>query len=265
MRIRVHGLLVILCLLTLTACSSFKEVYHFKATSCEHTNYFRVTVKGGTFFSASQYAAGNYDTEAVDALFGELTGPGARVRVDSTTLQGHTARGGTQISNTTTTTTTTTTEADSNNAAPAPKAAVTTLGGDSLDRKTFVFFLSSNSDFFVNQIQTYVTTREMQQSIVTLILKDDVAKLEQARLTGRTGDAAAENLAAQLRSIVAELRTPADGSVTNADATAAVVSVLKTLARNSAVSQDVGTITNVATARTWLQNHPRAFAEGVNP
>jgi hypothetical protein len=255
--------LAMLVLFVSTGCSRFKEVYHFKATGGDHTNYFRVTVKGWTLFSASQYAAGNYDAEAVDALFGELQGPGLRVRVDSTTLQGHTARGGTP--QTTTTTTTTTTTSSSQNPPTEDGTKVATLSGEALDQKKFVFFLSANSDFFVNQISTYVTTREMQQSIVTLILKDDVAALEKERVTGRTGYTAAATLATRLRAISAELRAPADGTVTNADATAAVVSLLKTLAQNSAVKADVDTITDVTRAKTWLQEHPRAFAEGVNP
>lgn len=254
-------------------CSRFKEVYHFRATAGEHTNYYRVTVKGWTVLSASQYAAGNYDAQAVDALFGELQG--AKVRVDSTSLQGHPARVVQQTSVTTaggTTTTTSTTAAaapsaavpGSNAADESTKTKLETLTGENLDQKKFVFFLSSNSDFFVNQISTYVTTREMQQSIVTLILKEDIAALEKQRLSGRTGDEAAETLATRLRAISKELRTPADGTVTNADATSAVTAVLKTLAQNSTVSAGVNDITSVATAKQWLQDHPRAFVEGVN-
>lgn len=254
------GALAILSQLVFMGCSRFKEVYHFKATGGDHTNYFRVTVKGWTLMSASQYAAGNYDAEAVDALFGELQGSGLRVRVDSTTLQGHPSRTGTPQTVTTTTTTTTTQQP-----ASVGTTKLTTLTGTALDQKKFVFFLSANSDFFVNQISTYVTTREMQQSIVTLLLKEDVAALEQERLTGRTGDAAAATLATRLRGISAELRTPADGTVTNADATAAVVSVLKALAENSATKADLADIKDVPTAKAWLQGHPRAFAEGVNP
>ena len=164
--------------------------------------------------------------------------------------------------------TTSTTTATTTTTAPVEtptNAGLETLTGQSLGKTKFVFFLSANSDFFVNQISTYVTTREMQESIVTLILKDDVAKLQDARASARRGDGAAEALATRLQTIVAELRTPADGSVTNADAGAAITTVLKTLAANSNTSAGVGNITNVATARTWLEEHPTAFREGVNP
>lgn len=258
-----RSLLALACLgvLVLAGCSSFKEVYHFKATSGDHTNYFRVTVNGWTFMSASQYAAGNYDADAVDALFGELQG--AKVRVDSTTLQGHKPRVVETAVTTQSGTSTTTTTTQPSESGETPEAVkLETLTGESLDRKKFVFFLSSNSDFFVNQISTFVTTRDMQQSIVTLILKDDVAALERERLNGRKGDAAAEALATRLRTISAELRA---AGVTNGQATTKIVSLLQTLAQNSAVSAGVGGITDVATAKQWLQDHPRAFAEGVNP
>lgn len=260
--------MAMVCLITFMGCSRFKEVYHFRATSGDHTNYFRVTVNGWTLLTASQYAAGNYDAQAVDALFGEFQGPGLKVRVDSTTLQGHTPR-----VPPTPVVAPAPAPAPAPGPAPAPAAQTSepaptkleTLTGESLDQKKFVFFLSSNSDFFVNQISTYVTTREMQQSIVTLILKEDIAALEKERLSGRTGDAAAETLATRLRAVSAELRAPADGSVTKGDATAAALSVLKTLAQNSAVSAGVSGITDIVTAKQWLQDHPRAFAEGVNP
>jgi hypothetical protein len=209
--------------------------------------------------SASQYAAGNYDAEAVDALFGELQG--AKVRVDSTTLQGHRPRVVETTVTTQTGTSTTTTEVPEPATTPET-VKLATLTGESLDRKKFVFFLSSNSDFFVNQISTFVTTRDMQQSIVTLILKEDVAVLERERLNGRKGDAAAETLATRLRATSGELR---GAGVTNGQATTKIIALLKTLAQNSAVSAGVDGITDVAAAKQWLQDHPRAFAEGVNP
>lgn len=255
MRCQKSSLLVVLIALLLSACSSFKEVYHFRATEGEQTNYYRVTVKGWTFLTTSQYAAGNYDAEAVDALFGELQG--AKVKVDSVALAGHTAR--TPSGATTTTTTTTTSNESTSN------AKLETLTGQSLGNKKFIFFLSANSDFFVNQINTYVTTREMQESIVTLILKDDVAKLQDARASARRDGAGAEALATRLRTIVTDLRAPSDGSVTNGEATSAITKVLKTLAANSNTSAGIDGITNAATGRRWLEDHPNAFNEGVNP
>lgn len=249
----------------LCGCSTFKEVYHFKATDGDTVNYYRTTVSGWTLFSASQYAAGNYDADAVDALFGELTG--AKINADSIKLAGHTPR-----------TTAAGPEIDKGAANPPPPTAsqstfkntetstpkVETLSGENMEHKKFVFFLSSNSDFFVNQINTYVTTRDMQQSIVTLLLKDDIAKLQEARISRDIENASAEALATRLRSVAAELKSPA-GSLTNQDTIDRIVKILRAMASKSNVSSGVNSINTVENGKTWLQNNPGAFTIGVNP
>lgn len=170
----------------LCGCSSFKEQYIFRAGRPGDANYYRVTIKGRTFFTSSQFAAGLYDAEAVDALFGELTGPGKRVTIDSGPRgqQQQQQSSGEDAALTMVSTT-----------ANAKDGGAETVGGKSLKDQKFVFFLSSNADFFVNQIQTYVTTERMQTAVVTLLLKDDLQRLELAKIDGTAADARAKTLA----------------------------------------------------------------------
>jgi hypothetical protein len=101
-----------------------------------------VRIKGWTFLSASQYAAGLHDASAVDALFGEVEGQ--RVTVDRIDLAGHTPRGGAHDS-------------------PIPNAG-TRAGGDDAATPScagklkmsgsskLVIFLGTNADFYLRQL-----------------------------------------------------------------------------------------------------------------
>lgn len=241
---------LVLILLTFAACTPFREVYHFRAGRPGAANYYRVTIEGWTGLTSSQYSAGLYDAEAVDALFGELTGPGKRISVDSTNLKGHPVRGGT--SSTTTTTPPVTVVAASGS------TAAESLSGRSLEGKKFVFFLSSNNDFFINQIQTYVTAERMQNDVVSLLLRGDVEQLERARLQRKNSDARAQSIADTLTAQVAGLGT--GDNATAKDVRAAALQILNDLAAR-AQEPPTASFTSIAEAETWVRQHSGAFRQ----
>lgn len=57
------------------SCSTFKETHYFKDDLKPTANYYKVDIKGYTFFSSSRYVSGYYDKGAVQAYFGELSQP----------------------------------------------------------------------------------------------------------------------------------------------------------------------------------------------
>lgn len=62
--------------LLLTACvSRFGEKHYFRSEdeSGAPINYYRVTVKGGTFLTNSQYLSGYFDEDAVNTYFGQTS------------------------------------------------------------------------------------------------------------------------------------------------------------------------------------------------
>lgn len=67
-------LLITASLLGLSGCATFSEKFYFRVKENPNSDpeYFRVTIKGSTFFSESRYSAGFYDKGAVDELFGEI-------------------------------------------------------------------------------------------------------------------------------------------------------------------------------------------------
>lgn len=60
----------------LTACvSRFGEKHYFRSEDAQGlpVNYYRVTVKGGTFLTNSQYLSGYFDEDAVNTYFGQTS------------------------------------------------------------------------------------------------------------------------------------------------------------------------------------------------
>jgi hypothetical protein len=237
------------------SCTTFDEVYHFalpieggqQGNETQHHHY-RVRIKGWTFLSASQYAAGLYDASAVDALFGEVEGQ--RIAVDRIDLAGHTPRGGAHAS-------------------PNPNAGTRAGGGDSATpsfagklKKTgsskLVIFLSTNADFYLRQLKDFIQTSNLQTNVAALLLAGDAelalraehAQARQARsariVAAKLGHAAAEEFAAG--------KTPSTAS-----AAQALSELLRSTAALSNDAEGSGAIVDAASGRAWLGAHPRAF------
>ena len=242
--------------LLLAGCSNFHEQYLFRAGRPGQANYYRVKIDGYTRFSSSQFAAGLYDAEAVDALFGELSGSGKRVTVTSAF----------ETTSTTSTTpppttpvaaaSTEVTMVSGSQSGSKPASASQTVAGKSLNNQKFVFFLSTNANAFINQIQTYVTADRMQTAVMTLLFKDDLQKLETSRAQSSAADLRAKTLGDAMKGVTTPLGT--GDTAKSADVRSATLDVLALLASRSNVSSPPS-FTTVAEAEKWLREHPRAF------
>jgi hypothetical protein len=236
--------------LNLTACSQFHEQYLFRAGRPGKANYYRVTISGYTTFTSSQFAAGLYDAEAVDALFGELKGPGKLVSIGGTSFQPGTGDNPPETTKPAVLTMVATSDADSKT------RPIQSLEGKPVKDQKFVFFLSSNANAFINAIQTYVDSDRIQTAMVSLLIKDDVQKLEAARADERVAVARANALTAAMDASVAPLGT---GENATSDAVKnATIKVLSLLANRSEVASPPS-FDSIDNAEKWLHDNPRAF------
>lgn len=241
--------LLLVATLTLAACSNFHEQYMFRSGRTGKANYYRVTISGYTTFTSSQFAAGLYDAEAVDALFGELSGPGKRVSIGGTSFQ---QTGGDANASDKAGELTAVGVIDSS----AKSKPIQSLEGKPVKNQKFVFFLSSNANAFVNAIQTYVDSDRIQTAMVSLLIKDEVKKLEEARAEERVALSRANGLAAAMDASVAPLGT--GEAATSADVKTATLKVLSLLAnRSEAVSPP--SFASIDDAENWFRATPRAF------
>lgn len=248
---RITSVLIVGAAFLLGGCSNFHEQYLFRAGRPGQANYYRVKIDGYTRFSSSQFAAGLYDAEAVDALFGELSGAGKKVTITSA-FQATSGEPATTASAASTEVTMVT----GTDTASKPSSPSQTVGGKSLTNQKFVFFLSSNANAFVNQIQTYVAADRMQTAVMTLIFKDDLQKLEASRSQTGAADLRMKTLGTAMTGATAPLGT--GDTAKSADVRSAALDVLALLASRSNASSPP-TFGSAAEAEAWLRAHPRAF------
>lgn len=244
-----HALL--LAALLTTGCSSFHEQYLFRSGRPGKANYYRVTITGRTSFTASQFAAGLYDAEAVDTLFGELKGPGKLVSIGGTSFASQN-QSDPQAPVEPVTGLTLVASSDSG----TKLKPIQSIEGKPIKDQKFVFFLSSNANAIANAIQTYVDSDRIQTAMLSLLVKEDVQKLEAARATERDAVSRANTIAAAMDASVAPLGT--GDSATGADVRTAALKALSVLASRSAIASPPSFRT-VDEAEQWLRESPGAF------
>lgn len=66
---------VLIVMLLVTSCSTFRETHLFKDTLQPVANYYKVEVKGYSFLSSSRYVSGYFDRTAIQEYFGEIGQP----------------------------------------------------------------------------------------------------------------------------------------------------------------------------------------------
>lgn len=243
-------------LLGCSACVFFNERQHIEAIGKNGRNYYRISVEGFSFLSASQYASGWYDEEAVDTLFGELKGEGKLVSVDDTSLAGHAKRAGAK-------------GAEQGGATPGADSStpeglgggpdkLSAIGGDSLEGRRFVMFLSTNSDSLVNQIASLTASAEVSQSVGALLMQKDVERLQVGRNLREKSNATSIRLADAIEQAGKDLGG-AD-SVTAQAVTDRLLRLIRMLAASSSDPESSQSIDTVEKATQWLIEHPSAFA-----
>jgi len=229
---------------------TFRERYHFIASDGEAANYYRVTVSGWTAFTASQYAAGLYDAQAVDQLFGELAGATITISSDGSAAAGAPPAG----------------DAASGAAAPAaPKGeSITPVSGGLVDGRKLVLFLSANSDALVGEMSSFVSSRELGTAMTSLMLSPRMQDLEALRQDEAIDGVEAEALADRLRHLADDVPQPPD-TMTPAQASTLLASVLQELARSSPAGHAGLVFADVTAATAWLNAHPGAFEQEARP
>ncbi len=277
MRIATLGIMLVSSL-AMISCANVYERFHLQQTSkftvtdpdskeiggeaksreVSWTNYYRVTVNANTQLSASQYAAGWYDKAAVDALFGELKGPGRKVSVDSVNLIGYEKKvdGKTVASGN-----------DKDKGSDEKKVRTMNVGdgelksgSTSLDDKTLVIFLSTNSSALVSQIRAFTKSAQIQNNLVAMLLGPDFERLEEEKLTAEMQDATAASEGQRLDAEVKALTEAKNaGNIKKADIKKALVASLKLLAQSSRQPDGSSVITDADQAKKWLEDHPGAF------
>jgi hypothetical protein len=240
----VRALVVLAAVVSLTGCSQFHEQYLFRSGRPGRANYYRVTISGHTTFSSSQFAAGLYDAEAVDALFGELKGPGKLVSVQGTALAPQTPPG------------TGTPELVDSSDPDVKTNPVQTLDGKPVNDQKFVFFLSSNANAFINAIQTYVDSERMQTAMVSLLVKDDVREMETARAEERVETRRANSLSKAIDATVQPLGT---GDAAQSKSVREVTLRLLALLASRSDTASPRSFASIEDAEQWLRESPRAF------
>lgn len=67
--------IALLIMLSLSSCTTFRETHYFKDSLEPVANYYKVDIKGYSFWSSSRYVSGYYDRNAIQEYFGEIEQP----------------------------------------------------------------------------------------------------------------------------------------------------------------------------------------------
>ena len=142
-------LAVVLAVVTVSCTSSFRETHFFKSQSEPGgiPNFFRLTVKGETWFSSSRYISGYFDEDIVNQYFNEIGQPakGQLIPVgQSKEIKSGDGKG---------------------NESPQISSKPT----EGLKNPALVLLLSSNSDDIANQIGALAQSQEFTSSLARLI------------------------------------------------------------------------------------------------
>ncbi|MEM7165338.1 MAG: hypothetical protein AAF581_07740 [Planctomycetota bacterium] len=230
-------------------CSSFGETFLFVAHSEDRTRhqYYRVTISGFSLLASSNYAAGVYDANAVDALFGELDGGRFRIKpeesVDTTLPPGPVTNGDQHDSS-----------------AQTANLEISTLDGKKMRDSRLVLFLSSNADSLINRIKSFATTEQVTTNLTQILLKEEIQAVETAKAVVPRQNARAETLATELRAIAKQAEAADINGISSDDLREWLRSALQSTA---AVGQPGVQFTSLDQARTWFNENRAVLQEGV--
>jgi hypothetical protein len=129
--------------------SRFSEMHYFKYSEPGKddapANYFRLTVSGSTWFASARYVSGYFDEDAVNMYFSEFSQPAKGAIFQ---------------------------EKQASSADTASKASTTKPLDKSLEGKSLVMILSSNSDEIATQIGAFAENERTARAIGRLINRE---------------------------------------------------------------------------------------------
>lgn len=240
-------LVLILAALLLGGCSLFDESFHFTARTpgSPFTQYYRVDIEGFGFLASSEYAAGMYDAEAVDALFGELEGGTIRLSKG----QAKDERDG---------------EGSGEVGEPAEPSAQEprSLDGESLAGKRLVLFLSSKADGLISRIKAFTSGKNVTANLTALLLKEDIATAERARAEQAGKDARAETFAEILEQS-AERLSNVDAQEVDLLAPTLRSRALETLQALARQIEPGVELSDLSAAQAWYAEHHASLREAL--
>lgn len=210
-------------------CSQFKETHYLRSVDANGNpvNYYRVRVKGNTGLSSSRFLSGYFDETAVDTYFGEYVQP-EHARFPTTRPAAETASG----------------------------EAGLRAGNESLEGRSLLFLLSSNSDDVATGIQSLAQSETVTATLTRMLGRD--------RLKA-SGDAAASlaRATSQGKDVAALGDTLVTGLADDAPQADVQANMLRFVNRVAAyLDRGAPTLTTLDAAQQWLvENESRLTAE----
>ncbi len=138
----------------MTGCVSFRETHLFRDNTPNVPNYYKVNIKGSTFFSKTRYVSGYFDEAAVLEYFGEFSQPDSSIADYLTSVKRP--------------------ESSSNNSTSDVK-----LTGE-IEGKRLVMILSSNSKAVADQIGALAENQQLMDALTSMATQEK--ELERLRL-----------------------------------------------------------------------------------
>lgn len=231
-----------------SGCTHFSERHYFRMAQDGNSgryNYFRVTVKGSSYFSSVRYVSGYFDEKAVDQYFNEIkpSTTGAIIPASSATPANSGAGTGT----------------GAETPAPASSATGATAGKpEALDGKkgSLVMILSSDPTAVVNAIGAFADQEAVQKALTNLLNRDKVQGLNQ-----RKSDLAAAMAGAAAFVTAADQQVTALGDDPSRERVEAfLLMVLQRVASDSGAQESFATL---PAALSWFQSN-RSRVAGAN-
>lgn len=147
--------LLLVLILSLSGCMTFKESHLFKDNTANVSNYYKLNITGNTFLSRARYVSGYYDEKAVLEYFGEFSQPDTSIAVFLN--KGQKIKEGI-----------------------LKKAEQTELEGP-IEGKKLVMILSANSKGVSDQIGSIAESQQLLNAFNSLASKDNLLAFQKAK------------------------------------------------------------------------------------
>ncbi|UJP63827.1 hypothetical protein [Mongoliitalea daihaiensis] len=158
-------------LLLLIGCQSTKELHYLK----QGDNYYRLKINQHAFLSSSRYMSGEFDQDAVNYFFSEISRP------------------------------------DSAKIISKPIKKILPNGNSVLNDKSLVFILSTNSNEVTDQIGAFSSNEETLKTITSITRKESISVVNNIRLEREALDKKNKDLAELTKEYIKLIETNPTG------------------------------------------------------
>jgi hypothetical protein len=229
---------IVLAVATVNCTSSFRETHFFKSQSQPGgiPNFFRLTVKGETWFSSSRYISGYFDEDIVNQYFNEIGQPakGQLIPVGQSK------------------------EIKSVNGKGNESPQISSKPPEGLKSPALVLLLSSNSDDIANQIGALAQSQEFTSSLARLMAAPRFEAADEAERLLRND----QTLGHALVTLGDQLVT---GLPDKASASEVKTNMLQFVNQLGADLGAAGPFQKLEDAATWLDEHRGRLRKETRP